>query len=96
MAKFTKKIESTSEYKEVVEHANALDFEPTTHSFYGSWETAGGEPIYPQYNDKIEGVGRKYFQLRFQQDGEWMVEKIRPAESSIREKGYIHVTFEER
>ena len=96
MTKFRRTVESASEYKEVVAHAEALGFEAVKHYAAGKWEDNDGHGVWPAQCD-VEKVGRKYFHIPMVGPNGKEAFPVRPvySSSSTGQNGSLEITFEE-
>jgi len=75
MSEFKRTVETVEAYRDIVNHAEALGFEPVRHSFNGTWAVAAvkkptnktwtrrdNEPSWPS-TAEVEGVTQKYFEV---------------------------------
>ena len=69
-AKHSVKVESTEEYKDAINAAEALDLElcDVDASTYG-WDSPDSDAIHPQSNFEIKKVGHKYIHFDFGSEG---------------------------
>lgn len=88
MTEFKCDVESPQEYKEAVEHAQALGFEVSKCFGYGHWD-AEGAPAWPK-KCEIEKVGRKYFHIPLLDGEEVQTFKCVPREGG---DGGLEITF---
>jgi hypothetical protein len=93
--KFQKRFDTVQKYKEAVEHAEALGFEPVEIQLYGTWQ-AEKEPIFVDRIDPedIDKVGRKYIYVRQEYEGSSReVWRFSPEPSNFRDDGDMVVEF---
>ena len=93
MTKFIRTVETAKAYKDIVDHARELGFEPVKHSALGSWEDDDGETV---FLDMIEPkkVAQKYFTVDV--DGQDALVRPVRASSDVLEDGALTVTFSDR
>lgn len=94
MGKIKIRVDSVSEYREKLKHAEGLGLSVSEVWFGGAWESNDGEPIFlgGSSND-IEKAGYDYFHVPVSSRNGTQTVKVKPTRTSTQERGYVRITF---
>lgn len=90
--KIVRDVETPQEYKDAIQHAEALGLELSEVQGYGSWKTHDGHPVFIRAGGsgrvEVEKAGRKYFHIEIND----RIEKLHPTDGA-RDYGHLRLTF---